>query len=100
MKSRPDRPTLRGMKVPRTVEWIPRSKRGLVPGFVRMIDQTQLPCKLVYLNTANIDEVWTAIRLLQVRGAPAIGIAAAMGVVGGGPERADKRQAGVSQAGA
>jgi methylthioribose-1-phosphate isomerase len=69
------------MKVPRTVEWIARSKRGLVPGFVRMIDQTRLPCRLVYLNTANIDEIWTAIRLLQVRGAPAIGIAAAMGVV-------------------
>ena len=46
-----------------------------------MIDQTQLPCKQLYPDTASIDEVWTAIRLLQVRGAPAIGIAAAMGIV-------------------
>ena len=69
-----------GMKVPRTIEWVSHSRRGLVPGHVRMIDQTLLPGKLVYLNTANIDKIWTAIKRLQVRGAPAIGIAAAMGL--------------------
>jgi methylthioribose-1-phosphate isomerase len=74
-------PILHVVKVPRTVEWIARSKWGLVPGHVRMIDQTLLPGKLVYLDTANIDEIWTAIKRLQVRGAPAIGIAAAMGLV-------------------
>jgi methylthioribose-1-phosphate isomerase len=46
-----------------------------------MIDQTRLPEELHYLRTRDVNEVWTAIKTLQVRGAPAIGIAAAMGVV-------------------
>lgn len=45
-----------------------------------MIDQTRLPLDLVYLETSDISEIWRAIKTLQVRGAPAIGIAAAMGV--------------------
>lgn len=48
---------------------------------VRIIDQTELPQKLVYLNLSNIGQLWWAIRRLRVRGAPAIGIAAALGVV-------------------
>lgn len=48
---------------------------------VRIIDQTKLPTKLVYLNLVNIRQLWWAIRKLKVRGAPAIGIAAAFGVV-------------------
>jgi methylthioribose-1-phosphate isomerase len=46
-----------------------------------MIDQTLLPGELHYMRTRDVTEVWTAIKTLQVRGAPAIGIAAAMGVV-------------------
>jgi methylthioribose-1-phosphate isomerase len=57
----------------RTIAWI-RDK-------VRIVDQTRLPEKLVYLDCATPDDVWRALRRLAVRGAPAIGIAAAMGVV-------------------
>lgn len=65
----------------RTIEWIAEDPEGLVPGHLRMIDQTRLPEELVYLETSDVRQVWTAIKTLQVRGAPAIGIAAAMGVV-------------------
>ncbi len=64
-----------------TIEWKPTRKGHLVPGRVRMIDQTQLPGRLVWLETDSVSTVEHAIRRLQVRGAPAIGIAAAMGVV-------------------
>jgi methylthioribose-1-phosphate isomerase len=50
-------------------------------GFLRMIDQTCLPGELVYLDCRNVDTVFEAIRSLRVRGAPAIGIAAAYGLV-------------------
>lgn len=45
-----------------------------------IIDQTRLPyeTKMLYLKTQK--EIWNAIYLLQVRGAPAIGVAAAMGI--------------------
>ena len=47
---------------------------------VVIIDQTLLPgqTKLIELKTAQ--EIWDAIYLLKVRGAPAIGVAAAMGI--------------------
>lgn len=48
---------------------------------VILIDQTLLPGKLVYLTIDNYTVLGTAIKRLQVRGAPAIGIAAAYGVV-------------------
>ncbi|MBU1693381.1 MAG: S-methyl-5-thioribose-1-phosphate isomerase [Verrucomicrobia bacterium] len=60
---------------------MPAGAASLVPGRVRMIDQTRLPGELVYLETADVRELWAAIRELKVRGAPAIGIAVAMGVV-------------------
>jgi len=63
---------------PRTIEWI-----GDSDGFVRLIDQTRLPCTLAYRDCRTVEEVWEAIRSLRVRGAPAIGVAAAMGVVVG-----------------
>ncbi len=68
------------MAVPRTIDWIPDTTEDLVPGRVRLIDQTQLPLNLDYVVTDDIKIIWTAIKTLQVRGAPAIGIAAAMGV--------------------
>jgi methylthioribose-1-phosphate isomerase len=46
-----------------------------------MVDQTRLPGELVFLEIRGVEEMWTAIKTLQVRGAPAIGVAAAMGVV-------------------
>ena len=45
-----------------------------------MIDQTALPTKLIYVSYSKPDEVATAIRTMVVRGAPAIGVAAAMGL--------------------
>jgi methylthioribose-1-phosphate isomerase len=50
-------------------------------GYLRMIDQTRLPGELVYLDCRDVDAVFEAIRSLRVRGAPAIGIAAAYGLV-------------------
>jgi methylthioribose-1-phosphate isomerase len=64
----------------KTIEWIPDNPPSLVPGRIRLVDQTRLPAELVYLDTRDIKELWSAIKTLQVRGAPAIGIAAAMGV--------------------
>ncbi len=50
------------------------------PGKLRLIDQTKLPSELVYVETDDIEEVSDFIRRLVVRGAPAIGCAAALGL--------------------
>ncbi len=55
-----------------TIEWTPA---GVV-----MIDQTRLPLHVEYVTCRNYREVATAIRDMIIRGAPAIGVAAAMGV--------------------
>jgi len=47
---------------------------------VRFIDQTKLPLEETYVICKNYEEVAEAIRTMIVRGAPAIGVAAAMGV--------------------
>jgi methylthioribose-1-phosphate isomerase len=47
---------------------------------VRLIDQTRLPNEEVYVECRTIEEVAEAIQKLRVRGAPAIGVAAAMGL--------------------
>ncbi|HVX40413.1 MAG TPA: S-methyl-5-thioribose-1-phosphate isomerase [Gemmatimonadaceae bacterium] len=47
---------------------------------VRILDQRELPEREVYRDLRTVDEVYDAIRTLAVRGAPAIGIAGAMGV--------------------
>src|SRR4051794_12337879 len=47
---------------------------------VRFIDQTKLPTEEVYVTCKDYEEVATAIRDMIVRGAPAIGVAAAMGI--------------------
>src|SRR5438067_987234 len=47
---------------------------------VRFIDQTRLPTEEVYVTCRTHDEVAAAIRTMIVRGAPAIGVAAAMGI--------------------
>jgi methylthioribose-1-phosphate isomerase len=45
-----------------------------------LIDQTLLPNKIVYEDFQTAEGVWDAIRVMKVRGAPAIGVAAAYGV--------------------
>ncbi|HMP77954.1 MAG TPA: S-methyl-5-thioribose-1-phosphate isomerase, partial [Pirellulaceae bacterium] len=59
-----------------TIRWV-----GDWSGHLELIDQTLLPGRLELLTCRNADDVWQAIKRLQVRGAPAIGIAAAYGVV-------------------
>ena len=49
-------------------------------GAVVIIDQTQLPGKIELLSLTDIEDIWEAIYLLKVRGAPAIGVTAAIGV--------------------
>lgn len=56
-----------------TIQW--------VKGKVKIIDQTRLPRRLTYLYCRDVKSIWRAIRTLQVRGAPCLGIAAAFGVV-------------------
>jgi len=55
-----------------TIRW---SEEGVV-----MIDQTRLPSEEIYVTCRNYREVAEAIRTMIIRGAPAIGVAAAMGV--------------------
>ncbi|MEK4251944.1 S-methyl-5-thioribose-1-phosphate isomerase [Paenibacillus sp. FSL W7-1287] len=50
-------------------------------GQIDLLDQRLLPEEIVYLPLVTKEDVWEAIRHLKVRGAPAIGIAAAYGVV-------------------
>jgi methylthioribose-1-phosphate isomerase len=49
-------------------------------GRVRMIDQTRLPAEMVILDLRTDGEVAEAIESMRVRGAPAIGVAAALGM--------------------
>jgi methylthioribose-1-phosphate isomerase len=55
-----------------TIQW--------VDGSVVMIDQTRLPLEETYVTCRTYQEVAEAIRSMVIRGAPAIGVAAAMGV--------------------
>ncbi len=71
--------------VPPTLEWI-----GDAAGHLRLLDQTRLPAEVVLLDCHRAEEVFQAIRRLSVRGAPAIGMAAAYGLVLGlKPHRGD-----------
>ena len=49
-------------------------------GAVRLIDQSRLPETVAFLDCRDVESVASAIRDLKVRGAPAIGVTAAMGV--------------------
>lgn len=61
----------------RALAWIGDARSGIL----RLIDQTQLPGSVAYLDCRDVPTVFEAIRSLRVRGAPAIGLAAAYGVV-------------------
>lgn len=50
-------------------------------GKVRYIDQTLLPHKVKFVECVSIRKLWKAIKTLEIRGAPAIGIAGALGVL-------------------
>jgi len=57
----------------KTIEW--------VNTYSKMVDQTVIPYEFKYINIATGDEMFNAIKTMIVRGAPAIGIAGAHGVV-------------------
>ena len=61
------------MAIPHPIDWT-------AEGAVRILDQTLLPDAERYLDLDTVDAVAEAIRTLRVRGAPLIGIAAAMGL--------------------
>ena len=63
----------RPMRLPDPIAWTPA-------GHIRLLDQTLLPGEERYLVLDSVDSVAEAIQALRVRGAPLIGIAAAMGV--------------------
>ncbi len=58
-----------------TLRWV-----GDARGHLVLIDQTKLPTQVVELECRDVETVWQAIRELKIRGAPAIGLAAAYGV--------------------
>ncbi|MFW5923521.1 MAG: S-methyl-5-thioribose-1-phosphate isomerase [Planctomycetota bacterium] len=59
-----------------TIRWV-----GDVNGHIELIDQTLLPSEFEYISCNTLDEIWGAIRRLSVRGAPALGVAGAMGLM-------------------
>ena len=63
---------MKGLPVP-TIAW---EEKGPA---VRIIDQTRLPGELVFVDCREVEELWEAIRVLRVRGAPALGVAGAFG---------------------
>ena len=56
----------------KTIEW---TEKGVV-----LIDQRELPARELYRTCTSYEEVADAIRRMVIRGAPAIGVAAAMGI--------------------
>lgn len=68
-----------------TIKW--------VKGAARIIDQTKLPGQLVYIDCRDVETMWHAIKRLSVRGAPAIGVAAAFGVLLGIQQYKDANKA-------
>lgn len=82
----------RTQAAPPTLEWV-----GGVPGVLRLLDQTLLPGVVRTIDCASVDSVWEAIRALRVRGAPAIGVAAAYGVVIGVQDRVKSDRAEFDQ---
>ncbi|MFO8029048.1 MAG: S-methyl-5-thioribose-1-phosphate isomerase [Cyclonatronaceae bacterium] len=65
-------PNIKSPEVVQSILWI--------DDHIRIIDQTYLPHREFFLDIFEVGRVWEAIRTLRVRGAPAIGIAAAYGV--------------------
>lgn len=63
------------MQIVEAVAWSPEGDA------VRIIDQRRLPAALVYRDLRTVEDVCDAIRTLAVRGAPAIGVCGAMGIV-------------------
>jgi methylthioribose-1-phosphate isomerase len=91
-ESRNPKEPLTAHHAPLTITWI-----GDVDGHVRLLDQTLLPTQVLYRDCHSVEEIWEAIRQLRVRGAPAIGIAAAMGMVLGMQKLKDRQRGAYAQ---
>jgi S-methyl-5-thioribose-1-phosphate isomerase len=65
--------------VVRTIDW--------QDGHIVAIDQTRLPAELAVLQITTVEELIGAIKRLAIRGAPALGVAGALGVVLAGGDR-------------
>lgn len=65
-----------GYKVPLSVTWV-----GGPKGHLRMVDQTLLPVRLAEIDLGDVEGVFESIVSLRIRGAPAIGIAGAFGLL-------------------
>lgn len=50
-------------------------------GILLFLDQTKLPLQVIYEEQTTVEQVYNSIKILKVRGAPAIGIAGAFGLV-------------------
>ena len=74
------------------VEWL-----GGIEGALRLLDQTLLPNEVRSLDCQTVEQVFEAIRSLRVRGAPAIGVTAAYGVVLGLRDAASGNRAELDQ---
>lgn len=62
--------------IPKTIEWV-----GDASGYLRLLDQTRLPTETVFVDCKTPAHTFEAIRALRVRGAPAIGVSAAYGLL-------------------
>ena len=58
--------------MPKAIEWLDDK--------LRILDQSKLPWKQSFIDLANYQDVALAIKEMRIRGAPAIGIAAAYGI--------------------
>src|SRR3982751_1209777 len=67
-----------------TITWTGRA--------ARLVDQTKLPLETQYVDITDERQMWDAIRRLVVRGAPAIGVAAAFGAYLGVRESGDAKR--------
>src|SRR4030042_320519 len=59
-----------------TVKWT-----GGVDGVLELVDQRRLPTEFAMMRIRSVEQLYEAIKTLAVRGAPAIGVAAAYGPV-------------------
>ena len=58
----------------RTIEWLDDTNQ------VRLVDQTKLPLVVDYIVTDSHERIAKSIKIMEIRGAPAIGAAAGMGM--------------------
>lgn len=61
-----------------------------------LLDQRQLPLKSVFDEVRSVQDVWTAIKEMRVRGAPAIAVSAALGIATAGRLKVEAHEADIA----